>query len=224
MNPRVEVTGDPYICETDPIFCIANVDTLTAWVNGAVNTPASTTYKWYLDGQLNQSADSYRYDYVEYGVAGPTTNWAHEYIVEVIDANGCSGFSDPFHVVMVEAPITHIVATEDTICNGGEVTLTATLENYNLEYLRYQWYKDELTEANRILGAHEPVYTVMPDASTTYYVEVYSSLTNSSSPYAALTDLCTALDTFRVEVVNDPVIDSVVISDTSVCDGGQVTI
>ena len=107
-----------------------------------------------------------------------------------------------------------IVATEDTICNGGEVTLTATLENYNLEYLRYQWYKDELTEANRILGAHEPVYTVMPDASTTYYVEVYSSLTNSSSPYAALTDLCTALDTFRVEVVNDPVIDSVVISGT----------
>ncbi len=216
-NPMVIISGSPYVCQYSPV-------TLTAWVNGAVNTPASTTYKWYLDGQLNQSADSYRYDYVEYGVAGPTTNWAHEYIVEVIDANGCSGFSDPFHVVMVEAPITHIVATEDTICNGGEVTLTATLENYNLEYLRYQWYKDELTEANRILGAHEPVYTVMPDASTTYYVEVYSSLTNSSSPYAALTDLCTALDTFRVEVVNDPVIDSVVISDTSVCDGGQVTI
>ena len=216
-NPMVIISGSPYVCQYSPV-------TLTAWVNGAVNTPASTTYKWYLDGQLNQSADSYRYDYVEYGVAGPTTNWAHEYIVEVVDANGCSGFSDPFHVVMVEAPITHIVATEDTICNGGEVTLTATLENYNLEYLRYQWYKNELTEANRILGAHEPVYTVMPDESTTYYVEVYSTLTNSSSPYAALTDLCTALDTFRVEVVNDPVIDSVVISDTSVCDGGQVTI
>ena len=96
--------------------------------------------------------------------------------------------------------------------------MTATLENYNLDYLRYQWYKDAIVESNRILGAHEPVYTVIPDATTTYYVEVYSTLGGNSHP------LCTALDTFTVVVVDDPVVESVAITETRVCDGGQVTV
>ena len=209
-NPVVVIQGNPYVCEYDAVK-------LNAWVNGSQNTPASTTYTWYLDGRERpEVAPSYRYYYQEYNIP-ITTEWAHQYTVEVVDANGCSAWSDPFEVVVYRAPITHIVGTEDTICNGGQVTLTATLEDNNLEYLHYQWYKESMIEANRILGAHEAVYTATPERSTTYYVEVYSTLGGNND------ERCTSIDTFHVEVVDDPVVETVVISDTSVCDGGQVT-
>ena len=210
-NPVVVIGGNPYICEYDQIR-------LNAFVNGRQDPLPSTTYSWYLDGEYRDNPGSSLLYFYNEPHASLTINWEHTVTVEVVDANGCSNWSDPFHIVVYKAPVTHIVATEDTICDGGEVTMTATLEDYNLDFLVYQWYKDAMIESNRILGAHEPVYTARPDASTTYYVEVYSTLGSNDEPR------CTAIDTFHVEVVADPVVNTVEISDTSVCDGGQVTI
>ena len=211
-NPFVAISGRPYVCEYDPIR-------LTAYYNGGTDIdPRITHFNWYMDGALAEGSYAQVYTY-NHNEPEPTTAWAHLFKVEVVDMNGCSAWSDPFEVVVYRAPVVHLVATEDTICQGGEVTLTATLEDPNIDYLVYQWYKNDTTnEANRILGAHEAVYTVVPDTTTTYFVKVFSTLGINTE------QLCTSIDAFTVEVVDDPVIDSVVITENKVCDGGQVTI
>ena len=206
-NPWVQISGNPYVCQYMPIG-------LNAWVDGDI-APMTTTYNWYLDGQLHQTIQSYRF--YHWDSLPVSTGFAYNFVVEVVDANGCSGFSDPFQVVVVEAPVVHITATEDTICKGGEVTFTANLDNYNIEYLQYQWYKDAILETNRIPGATNPTYTDSLNTSHTYFVEVFSSLVANDG-------LCTAIDSFHVEVVPDPVVDSVTISIDEICDGGQVTV
>jgi hypothetical protein len=206
-NPIVYISGNPYVCQYMPI-------NLFAWVNGDV-APLTTTYNWYLDGQLHNTYQSYRF--YHWDSLAVSTGFAYNFMVEAVDANGCSGFSDPFQVVVVEAPVVHITATEDSVCVGGEVTFTANLDNYNLEYLQYQWYQDVILETNRIPGATNPTYTDTLNETHTYYVEVFSSLVANDA-------LCTATDGYTVTVVPDPVVDSVTISVDDICEGGQVTV
>lgn len=205
-NPIVAISGSPYVCEYTPV-------SLNAWVDGYFQD-YHTTYHWYLDGQ-SRDTEAHRYTYTE--LLGVSTGFAYNVTVEAVNANGCSNISDPFQVVVVEAPVTTIVRTEDTICQGGEVTLTATLENYNLEYLQYQWYRNEYVDTCKIPGATQPTYTTTLDSTTKFIVAVFSALVGDDM-------LCTSIDSTTIVVVSDPVVESVTISEDQVCDGGQVTV
>ncbi|MCK9339580.1 MAG: hypothetical protein M0P38_06275, partial [Bacteroidales bacterium] len=206
-NPIVTISGNPYVCEYTPVA-------LNAWVNGEI-APLTTTYNWYLDGEYRNTVNSYRFYYQE--DMPVSAGYAYNYTVEAVDANGCSGVSPIFQVVVVSAPVAFVTATEDTVCTGGEVTFTANLQDYNIEHLVYQWYRNEHISSNMIEGATQSTYTTTLDATSTYIVEVYSTLVANDS-------LCTSVDGFQVVVVPDPVVDSVTITESTICEGGQVTV
>ncbi|MBO4645687.1 MAG: SprB repeat-containing protein [Bacteroidales bacterium] len=207
FTPFVAISGNRYICEYNNFY-------LNAWVNGGQNTPATTTYTWYLDGQENQGTDSYRF---YYGNILPPDQVPYQISVKIEDVEtGCSAWSNPFEVLVYESPAAHITAPVDTVCHGGMLALTAVIDNNGPGYLQYRWYEDSITESHRIWGATGPVLTVSADATTTYYLEVYSTIDSYVDPQ------CTSTDSLTVVVVDAP---SVTISgDTTLCEGDTATL
>ena len=208
MNPRVQVTGDPYVCQTDPIFAYANVDT------SSINV-GPLTYTWYVDGELR--------DNMQFGYG--SSRYFSEYYypndrpylvqVEVTRGNGCRTMSEPFEFWVERKPNVYVTSTEADICEGGNVTLTANLDDYHYDDLVFQWYENEVTLANAIYGATQPFYTTPAmDTTTTYIVKV--TRTRSG---------CFDEDSFEVIVHEDPTVTlSISDSDTVICSGGEFTL
>jgi hypothetical protein len=53
------------------------------------------------------------------------------FTVVVTNANGCQKESAPFYVYVNTAPVVQVTSTETLICEGGEVTMTTNLADYN---------------------------------------------------------------------------------------------
>src|SRR5574344_2278133 len=132
--------------------------------------------------------------------------------VEVTRGNGCRTLSAPFEVYVFERPIVHVTATETEICEGGSVTLTANLDDYNMDNLTYQWYTESVSAENEILGATLPTYTTNAiDTTTRYYVRVFHTLSE-----------CVAYDYVDVNVHADPTVTLAISdNDTVICEGGE---
>ena len=201
-NPVLELTTDPIVCDT-----AGNNITLTA--NMVPTTVGSDLqYSWYEDNHLlagfeiptDTNAISFHKDYRDY---------PYSFSVKTVNAFGC--ISEASALVYVNAePVVHITATEDSICVGGEVTLTATLNDWNADQLTFQWFDGN----DSIQGATELSYTVVPTQGThKYHVEILQ-----------LTSLCHAeSDTVTVNVVADPTITiTYAAAQYTVCDGYQV--
>ena len=212
MNPRVEVTGYPYVCETDPIFCYANVDT------SSINV-GELSYTWYESGELRDNMEyGYGNDsrFSEYYPARPNP---YRISVEVTRGNGCRTMSEQFLVYVEEQPRVMITTTETDICVDGSVTLTANLENYHMDDLTFQWYTTDTVDlAHEIYGATLPVYTTNALSDTginKFSVRVYRTRSH-----------CFDTDNIEILVHSDPVIDSITVSDndTVICAGGEFTL
>ena len=253
-NPVVDIYGDPYVCEYQPII-------LNARVNGdyqVVSEPNTNgTFYWYRDGEMRTGYVPTIYgEYYEEPtftqsgsniIGDPTTGYAHRFQVEYVNSNGCSGFSPEFLVEVVEAPVVTITADHAdntisehrdstgsiinacSICEDGQVTLTANLSNQNIPYLVYIWYENERIARNVIPGAVNPTYTTPRlDTTTTYIVDVYSRLVVDTIDYdMSALGLCVATHEYTVYVETDPVVDSIKVNgefETYVCDGGQVRV
>ena len=201
-NPVLELTTDPIVCDT-----AGNNITLTA--NMVPTTVGSDLqYSWYEDNHLlagfeiptDTNSISFHKDYRDY---------PYSFSVKTVNAFGC--ISEASALVYVNAePVVHITATEDSICVGGEVTLTATLNDWNADQLTFQWFDGN----DSIQGATELSYTVVPTQGThKYHVEILQ-----------LTSLCHAeSDTVTVNVVADPTITiTYAAAQYTVCDGYQV--
>ena len=209
MNPRVQVTGDPSVCETDPIFVYANVDT------SSINV-GSLHYTWYESGQIR---DNMGYGYGDFFIFSEYF-YAREnpYIiqVEVTRGHGCRTMSEPFEVYVGEKPVVEITATETEICEGGNVRLTANLENYHMDDITYQWYSEQVDLAHEIYGATHPIYTTTAlDTTTHFFVKV------TRHDFE-----CEDIDEIVINVHADPIIDSITVSDndTVICAGGEFTL
>ena len=224
-NPRVDIAGDANICETDSVYLAAYVDHIS-------DSVGILSYTWYVDGQ--------RRDNLGYDIINPNSQFYSEYwparyepyrvTVEVTRENGCTTMSETFLQYVHALPVVNITAPEDTICEGGEVLLTANLDDYTTEHMTYQWYvvsensytvpsgPDTDTTYTEIIrtnipGATSQTLLVAPTEKTVYGVKVFQ--THSE---------CFDTDEFTVSVLQLPVIDSITLSVTEVCDGGQVTI
>ena len=228
-NPTPVITGDQHVCETDSVFLIANVDT-TGMATGSLH------YTWYESGQIRDNMGYNLGDnrfYAEYLYARTEP---YRFTVEVSRntvENGCSATSAEYLVYVYPQPVVNITATETTICENGQVTLTANLNDYNAENITYQWYtldveisqiavgfdnngnyvydNDTALVRSIIPGATSATYTTSLTETTILGVEVYQ--TNST---------CSATDEILINVNPIPVITSVVASDESVCNGAEI--
>lgn len=224
-NPVVVISGDANICETDSVF-------LTAFVDHVSDPVGILSYTWFESGQtLENSA---------YGVNTPHSQNLVDYFapryepyvftVRVTRENGCTTLSEPFELYVHESPVVNITASENPVCETGEVTLTANLDDYNTDMITYQWYTEtyntypvytgpdtfvEVTDTIKtpIPGATQQQYTTVVDETSAFYVRVLQ--THS---------LCEKYDRFVVEVIPTPVVTEIIISDATICEGGEVTI
>ncbi len=216
-NPIVTISGNHNVCfmASNPRPGDGNVR-LVAWVNGTYDT--TVTYTWYEHNQVRTSGVSGNiYDNIYTENWLPSYDNPYSFTVEVTDPNGCTTMSEPFEVNIYSKPEVNITADQTTICKGGEVTLTAHLDNYNDPMLQYQWYENGHEISNAIPGMTEPVETFAPVANTTYEVKV-THLMNY------LNQSCFNIATIAIVVNDDPVVDQIttnLVKDT-VCEGSEV--
>ncbi len=216
-NPIVTISGNHNVCymAPNPNPGEGNVR-LVAWVDGTYNP--DYLYTWYEHNQVRNSAvpdNIYDNIYTENWI--PSYDNPYSFTVEVTDANGCTTMSEPFEVNIYSKPEVNITADQTTICKGGEVTLTAHLDNYNDPMLQYQWYKNGHEISDAIPGMTEPVETFAPTASTTYEVKV----THLMNYY---NQSCFNIATIAIVVNDDPVVDSITTNlvNNTVCEGSEV--
>ncbi len=216
-NPVVTISGNHNVCymAPNPNPGEGNVR-LVAWVDGTYDP--NLTYTWYEHNQVRTSGvpgNIYDNIYTENWI--PSYDNPYSFTVEVTDANGCTTMSEPFEVNIYSKPEVNITADQTTICKGGEVTLTAHLDNYNDPMLQYQWYANGHEISDAIAGMTEPVETFAPTANTTYEVKV----THLMNYY---NQSCFNIATIAIVVNDDPVVDSIVTNlvNNTVCEGSEV--
>jgi hypothetical protein len=214
-NPHVVISGQRYVCYQGP--GVNNI-LLQAFVDGGLDTGA--IYRWYRDGMLEDNPWHLMYGAMFTGPFAPRYGFDYIFQVEVVNGSGCSSWSEPFPVTVMAPPVINITPYEDTVCNGGEVMLVSHLDDYNVidHELKYQWYANEITDMGLIPGATEAYYNTHVDTTTAYIVTVKYLVDNTDVPSRE----CTANDTTVVTVYDRPVIDSIIMSLTEVCEGSQI--
>ncbi|MBP5613127.1 MAG: collagen-like protein, partial [Bacteroidales bacterium] len=194
-NPHVVIGGNHYVCYRG--MSVNNV-LLQAWVDGTVATDA--IYKWYRDGQLEDNPYHSMYGAMYMGSFGVRYGYGYTFQVEVVNGNGCSGWSEPFEVTVMAPPAVNITTSTDTVCPNGRVTLVANLDNNNVsEYQpRYQWYENSIADENLIPGATRAVYSPQVNETANYFVTVQYLVENTSRK------TCYASDDIVIAVVDRP--------------------
>ena len=168
-NHTVEISGDPIVCTTNEVSLTANIS------NGVED--ATYAYQWMLANAniAGATSETYTDNYT-------ASDNAYIFTVSVTnELSGCSAVSAPFYVYVNANPIVEVTATENTVCAGGQTTLTAHLGDYNQPNLAYQWYAGSVEPANAIAGATEPTFTTSLDGTTTFYLQVTQTTSDCSA-------------------------------------------
>ena len=211
-NPIVTIDGNPNVCYYGPN--VENV-TLTAWVDGDVDHDA--TYTWFESGQSRPNPLGFDNKYRESWV--PTYENPYIFTVEVTNGDGCTTISEPFYVNVYDKPNVNITSNISEICENGEITLRASLDNNNEPMMVFQWYKDEVNNTHILDGYVHEEETFQPEVGETDYIVKVTHLMDYVKQY------CVAYDTFTVNVNAIPVVTAVNDLDgvTSICEGRTIT-
>ena len=233
-NPRVAISGDQYVCETDSVFLYANVDTIGRPV-GILH------YTWYESGRLRDNmayglADSRYFSEYFYAQDEP-----YRFTVEVQRddiASGCRAYSEEFLVWVYKQPVVNITADETEVCRGGEIVLRANLNNYEFNYAndaQYQWYTVDTVKDERHIGMDadgnyidSTIVTVVHNPIPGATMLIYRATLDSSAVFGftATHNLsgCSDYDEIAITVNDIPVIVSVenLSGEDTLCPGGRV--
>ena len=234
-NPRVAISGDQHVCETDSVFLYANVDTIGRPV-GLLH------YTWYESGRLRDNmayglGDSRFFSEYFYPQEEP-----YRFTVEIQRddiAGGCRAYSEEFLVWVYPQPVVNITASETEVCVGGEVTLRANLNNYEFNYAndaQYQWYTvDTVIETlhiaiDSVTGDYiDSVFTmiehnVIPGATTLFYTTTMTETKTFGFTATHNPSGCSDYDEITITVNDIPVIVSVenLSGQDTLCPGGRV--
>ena len=196
-NPSIALVTDPIVCveDTNNIALYANVDPMPA---------TAISYKWFEDNVLIAETEG---DTLE--LFRDYRSYPYNFKVELQNTYGCVSVGTA--TVYVNDSIIVNVTSDTNVCNGGEITLTASLDDWNADMLTYQWFEDgeEIPGATTLEFSHVPnlgdhIYTLQVEQTTSGCV----ATTNDH----------------LVHVHNLPVIDSIThnLPDTFVvCEGFQ---
>jgi len=218
-NPVVVISGDANICETEYVFLKASVDGESLPVGNA-------SFTWYESGEERTILPSEQF-YSEYW---PPRFEPYVFTVKVTRGDGCTTLSEPFYVWVHEVPVVNIAASEETVCEGGCVTLTANLNNYNTENIIIQWNKWIFDEYTLNIGGQPVTFVdsfqvVIPGATgQTYQVCGLTEDTKYEVTVTQTHSLCSASSIQWIKVTPVPVVvpDALVID--TICNGEQVTL
>jgi len=211
-NPIVTIEGNHNFCYFGPTY--SNVR-LTAWVDGD-NDP-DATYTWYKNGESRPNTDGFDNHYIEHQV--PTYDNPYVFTVEVTNGDGCTTISAPHYVNVYELPGVNITGDADSICEGGNVTLRANLDNYNDPMMAFQWFKDQVNETHIIPGATHEIETFEPALGTTNYIVQVTHLMDNIQA-------CVTKDTFQITVNAIPTVTAAFydLDQTNICEGRSFNI
>jgi hypothetical protein len=201
-NPTVVISGNPVICAGNNIHLTANANDTISGDTLAVQ------YEWRLDNVT--IAEGKELDSLFEASVDP-----YNFTVVVTRNAGCRTESAPFQVLVNAAPVVNITATDTVICEGGEATFTANLNDYNADELMYQWTMVADGDTTELAGATKDAYTAKNLTAGEYEFIVAVSQKTSD---------CVVGDTFKLNVIADPVIDSISVSDTMICEGAPIVV
>jgi len=220
-NPIVVISGDANICETNKVFLKASVDHMSDIVG-------NLSYTWYESGE-ERVIDSIMGPAGQfYAEQWPPSFEPYMFTVEVTRGDGCSAMSEPFYVYVHELPVVNVTADYETVCEGGSVTLTANLNDYNTANIIVQWLVWKYDELGYPLGDSTVVYI----DSSAYAVPGATQFTYVTGPLTERTkfevrviqthSLCADAAEIWIDVTSIPLIVAVPVEET-VCNGDQVT-
>lgn len=207
----ITVNPNPTLAiETDPIVCTSADDNIVLRANVNPAPTTNYTFNWFEDNAAIAGA-TFSGDHNEVATLTKAyRDYAYNFSVSLVNEYGCTATAET-QVYVNDVPVVNITATETNICEGGEITLTANLNDYNADQLVYHWYDN----GNMIANATELTYTVVPalgEHAYTFSVDQLTSLCHATS------------NTVNVKVNPDPVIASVTLSDYTVCQGAQIAV
>ena len=214
-NPIVIIDGVHNVCFHD--VHTPNVY-LTAMTDGGQDVNA--IHKWYRNGFLTYNSLTHDNMFIE--MVEPTHHDPVTYMVEVINGNGCSSFSEPFQVEVYAAPVVNILASDTLICEGGEVELQARIDNYNDPMLVFEWYRNEINPGNLMPGrTHATEIFSNLTETTTFFVHVTHLMNDNSGGHT----ICDDYDQITIHVNPDPVVTLTndLPDSKTLCDGRSVT-
>ncbi len=131
-NPTLAIETDPIVCgdANDNIVMIANVDP-------APTTPYSFT--WYEDNAALDSTFATGEHKDTITLTRPYRDYPYNFSVVLVNEYGCQATAEAT-IYVDTVPVINIQVTENEICVGGEITLTANLNNWNTPNMEYHWY------------------------------------------------------------------------------------
>ena len=138
-------------------------------------------------------------------------DYPYNFSISLVNEYGCVATAET-QIYVDTLPVINIDVTENEICVGGEITLTAHLNNWNTPNMEFHWYDND----SLIPGATSITYTVVPDSGT--HVYTFSA--------KQLNSLCYAVsNAVTVNVHADPTltIDNDLPASKTLCDGRSVT-
>ena len=201
-NVTIGIEGDQIVCTeaTDNVRLIAHISPLATESNGTFN------YQWFEDNKALATATTNTLtltrNYREY---------PYNFKVEVTNEYGCSAMYDNIYVSVAAAPVVNITVSENEICAGGKVTLTAHLNDWTTSDMKYQWYQN----GTLIPGATSLTYTTGAINDSTNFHFVASQISSGCVGTSAL---------MYVNTHPVPQIANITTTETQVCTGGQVTV
>jgi hypothetical protein len=199
-NPTVAIAGDQIVCvETE-----GNIN-LTANAYPVPGVGGNYTYQWFEDNVAIAGATN-----ANYITTKPYREYPYNFSVIVTNEYGCSVEVTVFSVTVNAVPVITITSTETLICEGGEVTLTAHLADWNAGDIMYQWFVGGVA----IPGATSLTYATTLDATSQFSFTAFQT-----------TSECLATSNNLTVTVNElPVITGITVADnlSTICEGRQV--
>ena len=217
-NPVYNIYGDADVCEADST--VNNIVLYGITTDSVIGTAADYTFTWYesgveIDGQNTATLEINR-------------PYRHEpYLFKLVvtdNVYGCTFETSEFAVTVDQRPVVVIAVDMDSICEGGNVTLTSTLMNQTEEGIIYQWQQDVNGTWANIEGAIAPMdsagnyidsviitveHNPIPGATTLFYRATLDS--SAVFGFTATHNLsgCSDYDEIAITVNDIPVIVSV---------------
>ena len=205
----VTVNPNPTLAiESDPIVCRADADNIMMVAHVYPEPTTPYTFTWFEDNAEITGATGAHLDTIV--LTREYRDYPYNFSISLVNEYGCQATAET-QIYVDTVPVINIEVTENLICIGGEITLTANLNNWNTPNMEFHWYDNDTL----IAGATSLTYTTTPALGVHNYT--FSA--------KQLNSLCYATSNVQtVNVIPDPVIANVTLSDTIVCQGAQIAI
>ena len=205
----VTVNPNPTLAiETDPIVCRNGADNIMMVAHVYPEPTTPYTFTWYEDNAVISGAIGAHLDTII--LSREYRDYPYNFSISLVNDYGCQATAET-QIYVDTVPVINIQVTENLICIGGEITLTANLNNWNQPNMEFHWYDN----GTLIPGATSITYTVAPELGNHVYTFTAEQL--NSHCFATSNAL-------TVNVIPDPIIANVSMSDTIVCQGAQIAI